>query len=56
MDLAAIARRLELEELYTDYAHCLDSDALEELAGFLHRDCAYRITSAENFEAGLPIG
>ena len=28
-DLARIARRVALEELYADYAHCLDSDALE---------------------------
>ena len=27
VDLAGIARRLELEDLYTAYADCLDSDA-----------------------------
>ena len=56
MDLAAIARRLELEQLYADYVHCLDNDALEGWPGFFIDDCFYRITSAENFEAGLPIG
>ncbi len=33
MDLAAVARRLELEQLYADYAHCLDADALEQWPG-----------------------
>jgi 3-phenylpropionate/cinnamic acid dioxygenase small subunit len=48
--------RLELDALYADYAHCLDNDALEDWPGFFTDDCGYRITSAENFEAGLPIG
>ena len=56
MDLAAIARRLELEDLYTAYAACLDSDALEAWPDFFTDDCTYRITSAENYEAGMPIG
>jgi 3-phenylpropionate/cinnamic acid dioxygenase small subunit len=56
MDLAEIARRLELETLYTDYAACLDSDALESWPEFFTEDCRYRVTSAENYEAGLPLG
>jgi 3-phenylpropionate/cinnamic acid dioxygenase small subunit len=56
MDLADIARRLELEALYTDYAACLDSDALEHWPEFFIEDCVYRITSAENYEAGQPLG
>ena len=56
MDLAEIARRLELESLYTDYAACLDSDALESWPEFFTEDCRYRVTSAENYEAGLPLG
>src|SRR5437016_8243018 len=56
MDLAAIQRRLEIEGLYTAYAHCLDDDRLEEWPEFFTEDCAYRVTSAENFEAGLPLG
>src|SRR6266571_3442402 len=56
MDLAAIQRRLEIEELYTAYAHCLDDDRLEEWPEFFTEDCAYRVTSAENYEAGLPLG
>ncbi len=56
MTPAEVARRLELETLYTDYAHCLDDDRLEEWPNFFVEDCYYRITTAENFEAGLPLG
>src|SRR6266480_5739245 len=56
MDLAAIVRRLEIAELYADYAHCLDADRLEEWPEFFTEDCTYRVTSAENYEAGLPLG
>src|SRR3954452_7169750 len=56
MDLAEIARRLELESLYTDYAACLDTDRLEDWPEFFTEDCHYRVTSAENYEAGLPLG
>jgi anthranilate 1,2-dioxygenase small subunit len=56
MNLAEIARQLELEALYTDYAACLDSDALERWPEFFIEDCAYRVTSAENYAAGLPLG
>jgi anthranilate 1,2-dioxygenase small subunit len=56
MNLPEIARQLELERLYTDYAACLDSDALEHWPEFFVEDCVYRITSAENYEAGLPLG
>jgi 3-phenylpropionate/cinnamic acid dioxygenase small subunit len=56
MDLAAVVRRLELEALYTDYAHCLDADGLEEWPQFFTADCHYRITSAENYARGLPLG
>jgi anthranilate 1,2-dioxygenase small subunit len=56
MDLAAVARRLEIAELYTDYALCLDADELERWPDFFVEAAAYRITSAENYEAGLPLG
>jgi len=49
-------RRLELEELYTDYVHCLDADEIERWPDFFTEDCFYRVTSAENYEAGLPLG
>jgi anthranilate 1,2-dioxygenase small subunit len=56
MQLEAVARRLELEQLYTDYVHCLDADELERWPDFFTDDCFYRVTSAENFEAGMPLG
>jgi anthranilate 1,2-dioxygenase small subunit len=56
MELAAVARRLELEQLYADYVYCLDADELERWPDFFTQDCFYRITSAENYEAGLPLG
>jgi anthranilate 1,2-dioxygenase small subunit len=56
MTPAEMAQRLELEALYTEYAHCLDDDRLEEWPDFFVEDCYYRITSAENFAAGLPLG
>jgi anthranilate 1,2-dioxygenase small subunit len=56
MTLAEMERRLELDALYAAYAHCLDNDELEDWPQFFTDDCGYRITSAENFEAGLPIG
>src|ERR671923_429684 len=56
MQLEAVVRRLELEQLYTDYVHCLDADELERWPDFFTEDCFYRITSAENYDTGLPLG
>jgi 3-phenylpropionate/cinnamic acid dioxygenase small subunit len=56
MTPAEVVRRLEIDALYADYAHCLDNDELEAWPEFFTDDCRYRITSAENFEAGLPLG
>jgi anthranilate 1,2-dioxygenase small subunit len=56
MQLEAVVRRLELEQLYTDYVHCLDADQLEHWPEFFIEDCFYRVTSAENYEAGMPLG
>jgi anthranilate 1,2-dioxygenase small subunit len=56
MDLAPLARRLEIAALYTDYVHCLDDDELERWPDFFVAEASYRITSAENYEAGLPAG
>jgi anthranilate 1,2-dioxygenase small subunit len=56
MSLEAVVRRLELEALYTDYVHCLDADEIERWPDFFTEDCFYRITSAENYEGGMPLG
>ena len=55
-DLGRIVRRLAIEELYAEYAHCLDSDALEAWPDFFTEQCHYRITSVENYTAGMPLG
>ena len=54
--LEAAVRRLELEELYADYVRCLDADEIERWPDFFTEDCFYRVTSAENYEAGMPLG
>jgi len=56
MQFEAVVRRLEIEHLYTDYVHCLDADELEHWPDFFTEDCFYRVTSAENYEAGMPMG
>jgi anthranilate 1,2-dioxygenase small subunit len=56
MELDSIVRRWELEQLFTDYVHCLDADEFERWPDFFTEDCFYRITSAENYDAGLPLG
>ena len=56
MELAEIGTRIELDDLYTAYAACLDTDALEGWPEFFTEDCRYRVTSAENYDSGLPIG
>jgi len=56
MDLEAVARRLGLEQLYTDYAHCLDADELGRCPDFFTEDCFYRIISVENYAAGRRWG
>ena len=55
-EFARVARRIALEDLYAEYAHCLDSDALERWPDFFTEECHYRITSAENYSAGMPLG
>jgi len=56
MNLDAIVRRWELDQLFTDYVHCLDANELERWPDLFTEECFYRITSAENYEAGRPLG
>jgi anthranilate 1,2-dioxygenase small subunit len=56
MDFEAVVQRLELDQFYADYSHCLDADELEHWPDFFTEDCFYRVTSAENYQAGLPLG
>ena len=50
-----LALRLEIEELYTEYAHVLDDGELEQWPDFFIEDCLYQIVSRENRERALPL-
>jgi len=47
--------RLALEELYADYAACLDEERFEDWPEFFTDPCLYKIVPRENFERGLPL-
>ncbi|MEM7570488.1 MAG: aromatic-ring-hydroxylating dioxygenase subunit beta [Pseudomonadota bacterium] len=47
--------RLALEDLFADYAACLDEDRLEEWPDFFTDDAAYTLYPRENYEDGYPI-
>jgi 3-phenylpropionate/cinnamic acid dioxygenase small subunit len=47
--------RAEIEELYAEYAACLDDLELERWPDFFVDPCLYRVTSRENFDRGLPL-
>jgi len=47
--------RLELEDLYADYAACLDEERFEDWPEFFTDPCLYKIVPRENFERGLPL-
>jgi anthranilate 1,2-dioxygenase small subunit len=47
--------RFEIDDLYADYAECLDDGELERWPGFFTDVCLYKIIPRENFERGLPL-
>src|SRR5262245_60287708 len=47
--------RLEVEELYSAYAACLNEERFEEWPEFFTNDCTYKIIPRENFERELPL-
>ena len=47
--------RAALRDFYEDYAACLDAMELERWPDFFTEDCRYRVLSAENYDAGLPL-
>ncbi len=49
------ALRSRIQNLLAQCAHTIDDDRLEEWSGFFTPDCVYKITSRENFDAGLPL-
>jgi 3-phenylpropionate/cinnamic acid dioxygenase small subunit len=53
--LSAGELRLEIEDLYADYAACLDEERFEDWPEFFSDPCLYKIVPRENFERGLPL-
>jgi salicylate 5-hydroxylase small subunit len=47
--------RLELQQLYAEYAACLDDGRMADWPGFFIADCHYRLVPRENHERGLPL-
>jgi len=47
--------RDEIEDLYADYAACLDDGELERWPEFFTDDCLYQIVPRENYDRGLPL-
>ncbi|RVQ69663.1 ring-hydroxylating dioxygenase subunit beta [Croceicoccus ponticola] len=45
--------RSKLREFYEDFAHCLDTDRLEDFPDFFTEQARYRIIPRENYDAGL---
>ena len=45
----------QVENLLARYVHALDEDRLEDWPGFFSESGCYRITTAENHAAGLPL-
>jgi len=48
--------RLRVQDLIAHYVDVIDQDRLEEWPGLFAEKCRYLITSAENYEEGLPHG
>jgi len=47
--------RLELEELYADYAGALDDGDYRAWPDFFTEECDYRVVARENYDQGLPL-
>ncbi|MCH7476791.1 MAG: aromatic-ring-hydroxylating dioxygenase subunit beta, partial [SAR324 cluster bacterium] len=54
--MAKEEKRQQIEDLITDYVHCIDDDRLEEWPAFFTEDAKYQIISRESFDQGLPVG
>jgi 3-phenylpropionate/cinnamic acid dioxygenase small subunit len=53
---ASAALRARLADLYGAYDEALAEGQYERWPEFFTEDCVYKITSRENYEAGLPVG
>ncbi len=47
--------REAISDLMADYVHCIDEDRLEDWLELFVEDCAYKILSRENVDAGYPL-
>lgn len=54
MDRAA--QRLLIEDMFSDYGHCIDDDRIEAWPDFFTEDAFYQVISHESYEAGHAIG
>jgi 3-phenylpropionate/cinnamic acid dioxygenase small subunit len=50
-----IALQFAIEALIARAAHLIDDDRLEDWPALFVEDGVYRVTTAENFESGLPL-
>lgn len=50
-----LALRLRVEDFCAEYAHTIDDDRLEDWPGLFTANGIYRVTTRENFDAGLPL-
>lgn len=46
--------RFAVQDLYNDYAACVDNTRFEAWPDFFTDECIYRIVSRENYDVGLP--
>ncbi|HET7256996.1 MAG TPA: aromatic-ring-hydroxylating dioxygenase subunit beta [Xanthobacteraceae bacterium] len=51
-----IELQLKVQDLNVRYAQAIDDNQLEAWPDFFTEDGRYRVTTAENFERGLPLG
>src|SRR6516162_499969 len=51
-----IELKLKVEDLNARYVQAIDDDKLEAWPDFFTEQGRYRVTTAENFERGLPLG
>ncbi len=50
------ALRTQIEDMFSDYVHCIDDDRIEEWPDYFIADAFYQIISQESYEAGHSIG
>ena len=53
--LVTVADRLRIEDLYAEYAACLDDARYDAWPDFFTEECSYRVVARENYDRGLPL-